>query len=169
MNIRLAQRKDLAAINEIYNQAVRKKYCTADLDEITISERKLWFEAHEPQKYPVFVAEKDNIIVGWLSFSPYRPGRRALQSALEISYYLHEDYQQQGIGSLLLQYAIDVGANYGARNLFAILLEPNVASIRLLQKFGFTQWAKLPAFAEIDGEFCAHLYFGLSINRFKIK
>ena len=163
MKIRLAQKEDLVAINEIYNQAVRKKYCTADLDEVSIEEREVWFQTHDPYKYPVFVAEQNAIILGWLSFSPYRPGRRALQSALEISYYLHEDYQQQGIGSVLLQYAIDVGAHYGARNLFAILLEPNVASIRLLKKFDFQQWAKLPAFAEIDGEFCSHLYYGLSL------
>jgi L-amino acid N-acyltransferase YncA len=86
MKIRLATVSDLPAINEIYNQAVRKRYCTADLDEITLEQRTQWFEGHQPEEYPVFVAEENTTIIGWICFSPYRAGRRALQSAAEVSY-----------------------------------------------------------------------------------
>lgn len=40
----------------------------------------------------------------------------------------------------------------GLKNLFAILLEPNAASIKLLERFDFEFWARLPDIANIDGE-----------------
>lgn len=163
MKIRLATPSDLPAINEIYNQAVRKRYCTADLDEIDMQSRIEWFEGHVPEKYPVFVGELDGIIIGWICFSPYRSGRRALNISAEVSYYLHEDYLQKGYGSILFMHAIEVAPSFQFKNVFAILLEPNIASIKLLEKFQFKRWALLPDIAMIDGKECSQVYYGRSV------
>ncbi|WP_421919966.1 GNAT family N-acetyltransferase [Marinifilum sp.] len=163
MQIRLATPKDLPAINEIYNQAVRKRYCTADLEEISMEEREKWFTSHIPNKYPVFVMEENKVIIGWMCYSPYRQGRRALQTALEVSYYLHDDHQGKGMGSQLMDFAIKQASQYHIKHLFAILLEPNMASIKLLEKFGFERWACLPNIANVDGEWCSHVYYGREI------
>jgi len=160
MKIRPATQSDLPAINEIYNQAVRKKYCTADLDEISMAERQQWFHLHNPKRYPVFVAEENDAVIGWLCYSAYRPGRRALKSSAEVSYYLHQDHLRKGIGSRLMEFALANASHYHFKNLFAILLERNTASIRLLEKFGFERWATLPNIAEIYGEKCSHVYYG---------
>ena len=164
MRIRLAKSSDLFRINEIYNQAVRKRYCTADLEEISMEERNKWFSSHNLETHPVFVAETNHEIIGWMCYSPYRNGRRALQTAAEISYYLHEDYQGKGIGSHLMDFAIKQAPNYKIKHLFAILLEPNSVSIKLLEKYEFERWAKLPNIANIDGEWCSHVYYGREIN-----
>jgi len=164
MNIRLTTLIDLPAINEIYNQAVRKRFCTADLEEISMKEREKWFTYHDPNKYPVFVFEENNEILGWMCYSPYRQGRRALQTAVEVSYYLHENHQDKGIGSLLMDFAIKQAPTYNIKHLFAILLEPNIASIKLLEKYGFERWACLPNIANIDGEWCSHVYYGREVN-----
>lgn len=163
MKIRLAIQSDLPAINEIYNQAVRKKYCTADLDEISMVQRTKWFEGHQAEEYPVFVAEESNAIIGWICFTPYRAGRRALQSAAEVSYYIHEEHLQKGIGSLLLRFAIEEAPKYNFKSLFAILLAANLASLKLLAKFGFERWGLMPHVADIDGEICDHLYYGRKV------
>ena len=164
MHIRLANRSDLPIINEIYNQAVRKRYCTADLEEISIEERESWFASHDPKYHPVFVVEENEKVLGWMCYSAYRKGRRALQTAVEVSYYLHENHQGKGLGSLLLDFAIKQAPNYNIKHLFAILLEPNTASIKLLEKFGFERWACLPNIANIDGEWCSHVYYGREIS-----
>ncbi|GAB7087088.1 GNAT family N-acetyltransferase [Marinifilum fragile] len=164
MNIRPATPTDLPAINEIYNQAVRKRFCTADLEEVSMQEREKWFVSHNPDTHPVFVVEENNEIIGWMCYSPYRQGRRALQTAVEVSYYLHNDHQGKGIGSQLLNFAIKQAPQYHIKHLFAILLEPNTASIKLLEKFGFERWACLPNIANIDGEWCSHVYYGREIN-----
>ncbi|MBI9058858.1 MAG: N-acetyltransferase [Labilibaculum sp.] len=163
MNIRLANSSDLSVINEIYNQAVRKRYCTADLDEIDMEERRNWFDSHKPDTHPVFVVEENGIVLGWMCYSIYRSGRRALKTAAEISYYLHEDHLRKGIGARLMEFAITHASKYNFKNLFAILLEPNIASIKLLEKYGFERWATLPNIANIDGRWCSHVYYGRQV------
>jgi L-amino acid N-acyltransferase YncA len=163
MKIRLAIPSDLPAINDIYNQAVRMRYCTADLDEISLEKRKKWFEGHQSDKYPVFVAIENDRLVGWICYSAYRAGRRALESAAEVSYYIHEDHLQKGMGSQLMQFVIDEAPKFQFKSLFAILLAANLASLKLLEKYGFERWGLMPHVADIDGETCDHLYYGRKI------
>ncbi len=106
--IRKATTKDLEAINNIYNQAVLHGYQTADTEIVTIKTRKDWFKNHDLINYPVFVFIKDETVVAWLSLSAYRPGRKALKTLAEISYYVHNDFQVHGIGTKLMEFALDV-------------------------------------------------------------
>ncbi|MDF2673560.1 MAG: hypothetical protein K0R09_1825 [Clostridiales bacterium] len=163
MNIRLAEYKDLEAMVEIYNQAILTHRCTAAMDTFSVEERIPWFEGHQTLEYSIYVYEIDNKVVGYLYFSGYRPGRRAMRYTAEISYYIHRDYQRQGIGTKLMGFAINKSKELNFKNLIAILLEWNVPSIKLLEKFGFKEWGRLPEIADFDGEVCSHLYYGLKI------
>ncbi len=162
--IRIADFNDLESINEIYNQAVDSRNSTADLDFISLSEREVWFHEHNEYKYPVFVFEMDNKVVGWLSVSPYRKGRRALDEVVEVSYYIHNDYQKRGIGTELMKYILDNARTYNISHIVCILLNINSGSIKLLEKFGFEKWALLPDIVDLDGKICSHLYMGLSFK-----
>jgi phosphinothricin acetyltransferase len=164
MNIRHANQNDLSSIVEIYNQAILASQKTADLDPVNIEERTKWFKEHVPDKYPIFVAEKDNVILGYLSISPYRPGRMALRHTAEISYYIHFDHHRKGVASNLIRHAIDACDSLQIKTLFAIIIDSNEASVWLLEKFGFTKWGHLPGVAEFDGCEFGHLYYGLRIN-----
>jgi len=164
MDIRLAQSSDLEAINTIYNQAVAARYCTADLDPISIDERKIWFQSHSEDKYPVYVGVENGEVLAWFSFSAWRSGRRALAQTTEVSYYIHEKHFRKGFASQLMSFALTKAPEFGFKNLFAILLEPNIASIKLLGKFGFELWGRLVDVAEIDGEVCSQRIYGRKIN-----
>jgi len=161
INIRNATINDLGAINDIYNESIPSHRSTADTEPYTFEERVLWFEGHDPKKFPVFVAEKGDIIVGFLSFSPYRPRRNALKYAAEISYYVGSGYQRMGIGSKLLDFSVRVAPDYNFRSLIAILLGHNEASIALLRKFGFEEWGRMPGIVYFDEVEYDHLYYGL--------
>lgn len=163
MKIRIAQQADLVQIVEIYNQAVALKSATADLDPIEPGDRVQWLEEHVPEKYPIYVATVDDSIVGWCSLSPYRRGRMALRHTAEISYYIHEDYRRTGIGSALVRHAISRCEKLGIKTLFALLLDVNVASVKLLEKFGFAKWGHMPNIADFDGRECGHLIYGLRV------
>jgi len=102
-NIRIAKESDLQAIVEIYNQAVKSKFETADIEEIELKNKHEWFYNHNPDSYPILVYEKNKTVVGWISISPYREGRKALRFTVEISYYVHKEYKRQGIGSDLIK------------------------------------------------------------------
>jgi phosphinothricin acetyltransferase len=163
MKIRIAQQTDLAQILEIYNQAIALKSATADLTPVESSDRQQWLEDHVPEKYPVYVAEIDDQVVGWCSLSPYRRGRMALRYTAEISYYIHKDYRRMGIGSALAKHAIARCEKLDIKTLFALLLDINTPSVKLLEKLGFAKWGHMPNVADFDGKECGHLIYGLRV------
>jgi L-amino acid N-acyltransferase YncA len=160
MNIRVAGREDWPKVAEIYNQALEDKYATADTEPISPESRREWFELHSREQYPIYLAESDGEIVGWCSLSPYRPGRKALQTVAEISYYVHRAYRRRGVADVLMEYALKNSAGLGFRNLMAILLDQNTASIRLLEKHGFRCWGHLPDIADFNGTICGQFIYG---------
>ncbi|MBE0663469.1 MAG: N-acetyltransferase [Bacteroidales bacterium] len=163
VTIRLAVPEDLQAIDEIYNQAIEIK-ATAHTSPLTIEERKSWFEYHEPALFPVYVAVANDAVIGWISFSPYRSGRQALKFTAEISYYIHRDFWSRGVGSQLLEFAINEAPKLNFSVLIAILLEHNKASVSLLKKFAFEKWGFLHEVAEYDHNKCGQYYYGLILR-----
>ncbi len=157
------QPTDLAAINEIYNQAVRERFCTAHLIPVTMEQREAWYRSHESNRFPVFVATDAGNVIGWVSLSPYRPEREALEHVAEISYYVERDNRGRGIGRQLIQHGISVAPEFGFSVLVAILLSKNQASLRLLEISGFTRWGTMPGIAQIGDEVADHLFYGLKI------
>ena len=163
MNIRPATSKDYNDIIKIYNQAVDEKFATADTEYVTLESRKVWFAQHSPDTYPIYVAELNEEIIGWCSLSPHRPGRKALRSVAEISYYIHKDHRRKGVANNLIIHTIDSAKALGFRNLIAILLDLNKASIYILEKFGFEKWGHLPGIVQIDDITCGQYIYGKKI------
>ncbi len=163
MRIRIADEDDIPAITEIYNQAITLRTATADLTPVSLKSRRAWLADHAPSEYPVFVAEDKGSVTGWCSLSPYRAGRMALRHTAEISYYIHEDFRGLGIGSHLIAHTIEKCPKLGIRVLFAILLDVNVTSVRILEKLGFQKWGHMPNVAAFDGKECGHFYYGCRV------
>lgn len=161
--IRLSQTADIRAINDIYNQAIDTRCSTGDLEHYSLEYRKEWFEWHSPDKYPVLVCEIDNKIAGWACLSPYRNGRTGFMHTIEVSYYVHNEHKQKGIGSLLLKSIIDKAKELEYRVIIAMLFHTNTGSIKLLEKFGFEKWGCLYDAIEIDGVVFNHLCYGLKV------
>jgi len=163
MKIRKARLEDLPVINEIYNQAVQQRFCTAHLEPVDLKEREHWFTTHDPAHFPVFVVVAEEKVVGWASLGPYREDRQALAHVAEVSYYVDEKVRWKGVGSMLLEHAMRVASDYGFTVLIAILLNRNPASIGLLLKFGFEEWGRMPGIAIIEEQEADHLYYGLRL------
>lgn len=163
MRIRLAGRTDLSAINEIYNQAVNERFCTAHLVPVTMGQREAWFQLHDSGRFPVYVSCLQEKILGWASLSPYRSDRQALEHVAEVSYYVDKTARGQGIGGQLMAHVIAMAPGLGISVLVAILLSRNPASIALLERFGFKKWGTMPGIARIGDEVADHLYYGLKL------
>jgi phosphinothricin acetyltransferase len=160
LQLRIAVDEDLDYLTDIYNQAIALGTATAHTRPVTLDDRRAWLHSHPPANYPVFVAVREKPVVGYCSLSPYRAGREALKATAEISYYVHADHRGTGIGTALIQHAMDQCPHLGIKTLFAILLDINQASVRILDKLGFEQWGHLPRVANFDGQECGHLYYG---------
>src|SRR5271154_2103576 len=104
-SVRLAEERDLVAINDIYNHYVLHSTCTYQEEPESIEDRRRWF-SHHGDKHPVLVAEESGQVVGWGSLSAFH-ARSAYRHTVENSVYIHHLHQRRGIGSLLLQELID--------------------------------------------------------------
>jgi L-amino acid N-acyltransferase YncA len=135
--IRKATSDDLAAITEIYNQAILRTTATFDTEPKSLEEQKVWFESHGP-KYPVLVAEEDGKVTGWASLSKWSD-RCAYSDTAEISLYIDEKKRGKGIGRKLLEAIIREGEKTGIHSIIARIAEGNETSIHLHQSVGFEQ------------------------------
>ena len=162
MNIRLAEDKDLESIVEIFNQAILKGNSNAFTEIVSVEERKNWFNSHKNQFF-ILVCEKNEHIIAWVSISPYREKRQALAYTAEISYYVHNNYQHIGIGKLIVSEAINLSIKKGIKNLFAIMLDSNEASKKLLLNQGFEIWGHLPNIVEFPDYTCGQYYIGKNL------
>ncbi len=159
-----ATTEDLDAINAIYNQAVKDGLRTAHLKPVDLEERKEWFREHEAEAFPVFVWKEDNDVLGWISVSPYRAGRQALDDVAEISYYIDYRHHGKGLATALMEHAISFCRDQGFRILVAILISGNEASIGLLEKFGFEEYGRIPDGIRYQDTLRDHLYMGLRLD-----
>ncbi len=133
--VRRATANDLAAITDIYNEAILNTVATFDTETKTIKEQKKWFNSHDAH-HPILVAEQDTMIVGWASLSKWSD-RCAYSGTAEVSLYVKHDYRGKGIGKALLKALIQTGENAGIHTVIARITEENENSIRLFREEGF--------------------------------
>lgn len=156
--IKRAKPEHLNAINDIYNQAVADGLRTAHTQPVSLKQRKNWLKNHPHNTYPVFVFLDDDAVLGWLSVSPYRSDRQALNEVVEISYYVHYDYHDQGIATELMTHGLTFCTEVNYRIAVAILVSGNQPSIALLEKFDFTECGRIPDALHFDNHYRDHLY-----------
>src|SRR5215467_4191346 len=147
--LRDAFEADLPAIVEIHNAAIAAGTSTAPLEPFTVQGRREWFRAHSPAQYPIWVAELDGSIAGWLSFREFIP-RCAYRGTVEITVYVSERFRRRGIGRKLLQEAIARGPQLGMRSLVGLIFRHNEPSIALFRDAGFERWGLLPGVARVE-------------------
>jgi L-amino acid N-acyltransferase YncA len=148
--IRDAIELDLGAIVDIHNAAIRGRISTAQLEEVSIEQRLPWLREHSPGAHPLWVAEREGRVAGWLSFQPFKK-RSAYRGTAEISVYVHEQFRQTGVGRALLEKAIARAASLKLSALIGCIFTHNEASLRLFERGGFERWGVLPQVANVDG------------------
>lgn len=163
IRIRVAKQDDLSRLTEIYNQAILSRRCTCDMDTFLPEQRNAWFDEHQNEKYPLFVACKDEFVIGYGHLSAYRPGRRALAYVAEATLYLDFSVCSQEIGSALMARLIQTAKENGITILLAVILAINDRSIGLLNKFGFKRVAVLSNVAHIDDQVIDQYYYELEL------
>jgi L-amino acid N-acyltransferase YncA len=147
---RLATPDDLPAIVAIYNSTVASRQVTADTEPVSVESRRVWFAEHSPDRRPLWVAEHEGQIIGWLSYSNFY-GRPAYAGTAELSVYLHEQARGKGLGRYFLQQAIDFAPRIAVHTLLGFIFGHNIPSLKLFEAFGFERWANMPRVATLDG------------------
>jgi phosphinothricin acetyltransferase len=139
MQVRPATRTDLPSILAIYNEAVLNTTASYDYEPRTLEHRIAWFETHEAQRLPVFVAvDAEARVAGWSSLSWYHD-RKGYRFTVENSVYVAAPLRGRGVGTLLLPPLIESAQALGLCAIIAAIDAENTASIRLHARFGFVQ------------------------------
>jgi L-amino acid N-acyltransferase len=129
-------------------------------NEFTTEDRREWFYGHNKDKFPLLVAEKENLVLGWINLCPYRKGREALEKTAELGCFVHNDHKQKGIANKLLIEMLSRAKEIAYKTILAIILDKNIGSAKLLEKNSFEKWGFLTEVAEIDGNKMSHIYYG---------
>ncbi|MDT9000641.1 N-acetyltransferase family protein [Paucibacter sp. APW11] len=150
-----ATEADLPRIVEIYNHAVASRKCSCDLQPTTVEARRASFLEHTPHHRPFWVAEDganlDQGAIGYLGFFHFMNERPGYFITADLAIYLHPDYHGKGLGSFLLQQAIERSKSLGIETLSATIFASNEASLALFRKLGFEQWGFMPRVARLEG------------------
>ena len=150
MIIRDALEADLPAIVEIYNEAIRGRISTAQLDEVSVEQRRPWFRTHSASRIlsgsrrSRARSRAGSVSIPSLS-APLTAGRRrsAFMSARQ--------FRRRGVGKMLLEKAIAHSADLKLNALVGYIFEHNDPSVRLFEQMGFERWGFLPRVALVDG------------------
>ena len=150
VEFKYAKQDDLPQIVATYNSSIPSRLVTADLDPVTVESRQHWFEAHSAEKRPLWIVRFDGKYAGWMSFNSFY-GRPAYDGTVEVSIYLEEEFKGKGLGKACLQKAINDAPALKIHTILGFIFGHNATSISLFKKFGFEQWALLPAVADMEG------------------
>jgi L-amino acid N-acyltransferase YncA len=135
LSIREAEKSDLEAITEIYNEAVLTTNSTFDICTKSVTEQEPWYEDHGP-KYPLIVAVFEGRVVGWASMSKYSD-KGGYSKTAELSIYIKEAYRSRGFGKQLFEAIIERGKEAGLHTVISRITSENKASIYLHELAGF--------------------------------
>jgi L-amino acid N-acyltransferase YncA len=133
--IRKATLKDLPAITDIYNEAIRNTTATFDTTEKTVDQQKEWFDKHG-DKHPIIVAVDGIEVIGWASMSAWSD-RCAYANTAEGSIYVRAGQRGKGVGRQLSVAILKAAREAGLHTAILRIAEGNDASIKLAESLGF--------------------------------
>ncbi len=140
ITIRDATKDDLPQMLDIYNDVILHTTAVYNYDPHTLQMRTEWFETKQQQGFPVYVAEENEVIVGFSSIGPFRAWQ-AYKYTVENSVYVKSDCRGKGIGKLLLSPLIEAAKQLRLHAIVAGIDATNEVSLVLHKKFGFVEVA----------------------------
>ncbi|MGW0571476.1 N-acetyltransferase family protein [Streptomyces tauricus] len=130
---------DLGTLTDIYNHYVRETPITFDTAVFTPEERRPWLLSHPedgPHRLMVAVDADSQRILGYATSSAFRP-KPAYETSVEVTVYLAPGAGGRGVGTLLYSALFDALKGEDIHRAYAGIVQPNEASVRLHERFGF--------------------------------
>ncbi|MFF1402776.1 GNAT family N-acetyltransferase [Streptomyces sp. NPDC058294] len=152
VQVRAGIERDLESLTEIYNYYVRETAITFDTVALTPEERRPWLLSHPedgPHRLLVATAADSERILGYATSGPHRP-KPAYVTSVETSVYVAPESGRRGIGTLLYRALFQALAAQDVHRAYAGIAQPNEASVRLHERFGFR---RVGTFQEVGRKF----------------
>ncbi|WP_217236212.1 GNAT family N-acetyltransferase [Streptomyces sp. AC555_RSS877] len=130
---------DLVALTDIYNHYVRETSITFDTAVFTPEERRPWLLSHPedgPHRLMVATHADTQEILGYATSSLYR-AKPAYSTSVEVTVYLAPHAGGRGVGTMLYKALFEALSGEDLHRAYAGIAQPNEASARLHERFGF--------------------------------
>jgi L-amino acid N-acyltransferase YncA len=147
--LRPATAADAEAICRVYNQGIEDRIATLETELRTPEERRQWLAARGP-RHPVYVAEVEEMIVGWSSLNVYNP-RPAYQYVADFSIYIERGWRGKGVGRRLLEHLIEQARALGYHKMMLSAFPFNASGVALYEHMGFTRAGVFHEMGQLDG------------------
>jgi phosphinothricin acetyltransferase len=136
---------DWPEVARIYREGIETGNATFETEVPSWEE---WDAAHLAAHR--FAAERDGRVVGWVALLPVS-SRECYSGVAEVSLYVSEEARSQGVGRELLTAAIEDAERGGIWTLQTSVFPENVASLRLLRRFGFREVGRRERIGRLHG------------------
>jgi phosphinothricin acetyltransferase len=137
IEIRMAERRDLPRLTEIYNYYVVNTPVTFDLEPYTVERREAWFEQFAPTgRHRLLVAESGGDVIGYAGTTRFRP-KAAYETTVETTIYCAPEAVGKGIGKRLYAALFETLRGEDIHRFVAGYALPNPATAAIHERFGF--------------------------------
>jgi len=163
LNVRPARRSDLARLTEIYNYYVETSHVTFDETPFTVDKRETWWLKFDSARYQCWVADSAEVSVGYACSTPLKD-KTAYRSSVEISVYLAHDQTGRGTGRVLCERLLASLQQEDVHRVYALVAQPNEASMKLHQSLGFRQVSYLSEVGRKFGRYRDVIWLELALQ-----
>ena len=135
--VRPATEADIPRLTETYNHYIVNTAITFDIEPWTVEQRREWFTHYATTgPHRVLAAEEDGVVLGSAWSSQFRP-KRAYHTTIETSVYCAPEAVGRGIGARLYEALFETLKGQPLHRALAGITQPNEASVKLHERFGF--------------------------------
>ena len=145
MNIDRMKASDWEQVRAIYLEGIRTGHSTFETEAPSWEK---WDEGHLP--FARLVMRDGETVLGWAGLSPVSK-RHVYRGVAEVTVYVSENAQGQGIGRTLLEALIDESEKNGIWTLQASIFPENTASVQLHLRCGFREVGRRERIAMLNG------------------
>jgi len=149
--LRPAKQGDLTQISAIHNEVVRSSNAIFTELAETLEQRRAWFAERTAAGMPVLVACAGGEVLGFASFTQFRPWQ-GYRESVEQTVHVRAEHRRRGVARALLEALITEARQRALHAIIAGIDGGNVPSIALHESLGFRQVGLLPEVAEKHGQ-----------------
>jgi len=149
IQIHRARAEHAAALARIYDEGIATGAATFATGPHTAEERVAWLEAR-PERAPVYVAERDGVVLGWSALAPFSH-RPWYAGVAEYTVFIGSAGRRTGLGRLMLDHLVAEAPGFGYWKLVGMILSDNPAGLALAQSAGFRVVGVHRAHARLGG------------------
>jgi len=140
-DVRDAVEADVDAILEIYNEVIANSTAVYATEPVPLSERLSWFKERRARGYPVLVATKGSVVVGFASFGEWRGAWHGFRYTVEHSVHVRADERGRGVGFDLVEALFPYARARNVHVMVGGIDAANLDSIRFHERLGFRRVA----------------------------